>query len=63
MYRLACELRDELAMVRAERDELKKRVADARKAAINDVGGWLARIGETGAAYIVRTCDIPEGGA
>lgn len=47
----------------AERDELEKRAADVRKAAINDVGGWLARIGETGAAFIVRTCYPLEGGA
>ncbi|OMI34472.1 hypothetical protein [Streptomyces sparsogenes] len=48
--------------VKSERDELEKRVVDARMAAIEDVANWLASIGDEGAAYIVRTCDIPEAG-
>lgn len=62
LHEIALTLSAELDRVRAERDELKKRVADARKAAINDVGDWLSRIGEEGAGFIVRTCYPHEAG-
>jgi hypothetical protein len=43
----------------AEIRRLHAELASARAAAITDVGNWLNEVGEKGAAYLVRTVDIP----
>ncbi|MEU5660138.1 hypothetical protein ABZ802_31645 [Streptomyces sp. NPDC047737] len=56
-----------LAVLLAEVDRLRARVAEleaqakqSRTEAIADVGDWFEEIGEKDAAYLVRTHDIPE---
>ena len=39
--------------------ELETLLTTARTEAIADVGDWLDEVGEKGAAYLVRTVDIP----
>lgn len=41
--------------------ELEAPLATARTEAIADIGDWLDEVGEKGAAYLVRTVDIPAG--
>ncbi|WP_030992175.1 hypothetical protein [Streptomyces sp. NRRL S-1813] len=43
--------------------ELEQQATTGRMAVIEDVAAWLKSVGETGAAYLVSTCDISEGQA
>ncbi|MET7956378.1 hypothetical protein ABZT07_20720 [Streptomyces sp. NPDC005317] len=49
----------ELIRLRARVAELEAQAEQSRTESIADVGDWLEEVGEKGAAYLVRTCDIP----